>query len=182
MSNPEYQSQESKVLPGYFSPAAPPPLAPEQQVAPAAPLSPRMPSPVLPYAAPQLQLNPTVGSQPIRGASFKQALGRFYGHYGIFSGRASRSEFWWIAGAIPALFLLCAIVKGITGGDWPVTVFMIIMLGSIVPSIAVTVRRLHDANLSGGLAWLCLVPYVGFIAVLVLAFLPEKAQGARFDK
>ncbi|PYI38494.1 DUF805 domain-containing protein [Arthrobacter psychrolactophilus] len=176
MSNPEYQSQEPKVLPGYFSPAAPPPQAPAQQSAP------HMPSPVRPYAAPQLQLNPTLGTQPIRGATFMQALGRFYSQYAVFNGRSSRSEYWWIAGATTGLFVVSAILSDITGGDWILGLWAIFMLASLIPSVAVTVRRLHDVNLSGALACLWLVPYVGFIAVWVLAFLPEKAQGARFDK
>ena len=185
MSNPEYQSQEPKVLPGYFSPAAPPPQAPGQQSAPQAPAAPypRMPEPVQQYVAPQLQLNHSgPGVRPFRGASFTQAIGRFYSQYGVFSGRASKSEFWWIAGAMSGLFVLCAFLIGVTDADWLTGLYMLFMLGSAVPSIALTVRRLHDANLSGALACLWLVPYVGFIAVWILALLPEKPQGARFDK
>jgi uncharacterized membrane protein YhaH (DUF805 family) len=36
-------------------------------------------------------------SRPLYGASFGQAIKRFFGQYANFSGRASRSEYWWIA-------------------------------------------------------------------------------------
>ncbi|SMX99480.1 Protein of unknown function (DUF805) [Brevibacterium aurantiacum] len=36
-------------------------------------------------------------SLPLYGASFGQAVKRFFKKYTHFSGRASRSEFWWMA-------------------------------------------------------------------------------------
>lgn len=36
-------------------------------------------------------------SRPLYGASFGQAIKRFFKNYANFKGRASRSEFWWIA-------------------------------------------------------------------------------------
>ena len=55
-------------------------------------------------------------------------------------------------------------------------------LATLIPQIAVTVRRLHDANLSGWLVLLRLLPSVGDIVVLVLTVLPSNPAGARFDK
>jgi uncharacterized membrane protein YhaH (DUF805 family) len=54
-------------------------------------------------------------------------------------------------------------------------------LAILVPSIAVTVRRLHDANLSGAFYFLGFVPSVGGIILLVLALLESRPEGARFD-
>lgn len=37
----------------------------------------------------------TALSAPLYGASFPQAVSRFFRKYATFSGRASRSEYWW---------------------------------------------------------------------------------------
>ena len=59
---------------------------------------------------------------------------------------------------------------------------MLAFLAIAVPSIAVTVRRLHDAGFSGWLYLVNLVPYVGGLVILVLTILPSKPEGARFDR
>lgn len=86
-----------------------------------------------------------------------QAVERFFRNYATFSGRASRSEFWWptlmtgiaetVLGALTATSDI-----GIVG-----TVQGILSFALLVPSLAVSVRRLHDINLNG--AWL--IPFVG---------------------
>ncbi|MCU1523797.1 MAG: hypothetical protein JWO18_691 [Microbacteriaceae bacterium] len=60
-------------------------------------------------------------------------------------------------------------------------VIVLFALATIVPSLALTVRRLHDANLSGFFIFLSLVPFVGGIIVLVMTLLPSNPQGQRFD-
>ncbi|WP_343315646.1 DUF805 domain-containing protein [Brucella sp. BE17] len=110
--------------------------------------------------------------------------------YAKFSGRASRSEYWWfqlfywlvllgfglIFGVLMALFdrgqgfssvYLIAVV--------PAAIFI---LALIVPVIAVQIRRFHDYNLSGWwyllLVVLGFIPYVGIlasIAVVVISVL-----------
>ena len=175
------------VVPGYFGAATPPPgyVAPAHVPAPPAPQfqARQMPPPVQPYAAPPLYRGATdPKSQPLRPATFMQAIGRFYAKYATFSGRASRSEYWWVAAAMAGLFLAGAVLNAVTGADWVAGSNAVIMLGSVVPGIAVTFRRLHDANMSGGLAFLALVPYVGALVVAILTLMPGRVEGARFDK
>ena len=50
--------------------------------------------------------------------------------------------------------------------------FWVIGLVLIIPTLALIVRRLHDAGLSGLLALLLLIPFLGAIAVFVMMFLP----------
>ncbi len=106
--------------------------------------------------------------------------------YATFSGRASRSEFWWFM-----LFnwLVLAVLTGLLGIGYslfenqllvlifgaPVVLFF---LGTLIPSLAVNVRRFHDRNISGwvwlGMVVLSNIPYVGFllsIAMLVIEIL-----------
>ena len=94
---------------------------------------------------------------PYPGCPPIQAVERFFRNYATFSGRASRSEFWWptlmmgiaetVLGALAA-----ASDIGIVG-----TMQGVLSLALLVPSLAVGVRRLHDINLNG--AWL--IPFAG---------------------
>lgn len=93
-----------------------------------------------------------------RPMDFMQAVSAFFSNYFNFSGRASRSEFWW---AILFLFIVNTIVSFIPllGAVWT--------LGIFFPSIALAARRLHDINRSGWFQLLsCLFP-IGTIALIV---------------
>jgi uncharacterized membrane protein YhaH (DUF805 family) len=49
------------------------------------------------------------------------------------------------------------------------------MLSSILPSLAVTVRRLHDTGKSGWMILLCLIPIIGGLIVLIFMLLDSDA-------
>ncbi|WIK82535.1 DUF805 domain-containing protein [Micrococcus lylae] len=51
----------------------------------------------------------------------------------------------------------------------------------ILPMLGLAVRRLHDANMSGWLVLLGLIPAVGWIVMIVLLVMPPKPEGARYD-
>ena len=72
--------------------------------------------------------------------------------YVDFSGRASRKEYWY--------FYLFALINGI------VTCSMGYVL-LLVPTIAVTVRRLHDIGKSGWYSLITLIPIVGWIIIII---------------
>ena len=137
-------------------------------------------------------------SQPLYGASLGDAVRRFFKKYATFTGRASRSEYWWwylvsfvVTGVLQGLALATGGVGAIAedgtaqapgAGYWIFTILLLIWaLATIVPSIAVLVRRLHDANFSGFFVFIGLIPFVGGIILLVLTILPSKPEGARFD-
>jgi uncharacterized membrane protein YhaH (DUF805 family) len=121
------------------------------------------------------------------GISFIDAIKRGFKKYATFSGRASRSEYWWWAllSNIGYVVLLApAYVLGITtssdGGRTPgaaaiplIILMVIFCLAIIVPTLALTVRRLHDAGFSGWLALLMLVPYLGGLIILIFTVLPS---------
>ena len=92
--------------------------------------------------------------------------------YAVFTGRASRREFW--------LFVLVNVVIGIIFSiltKIPILkiifwiVYFLFGLAIFIPSIMVGIRRLHDTNKTGWLMLICLVPVVGAIAFLVLCAL-----------
>ncbi len=135
-------------------------------------------------------------SQPLYGATFGQAVSRFFAKYATFSGRASRSEYWWVVLFMAIINGVIGVVYGIAmstgissdGTTYTLSAFAIIVivlwglfgLATLIPGIAVVVRRLHDGNFSGWLYLVSLIPG-GSIVVLILTLLPSNAEGARFD-
>ncbi len=88
--------------------------------------------------------------------------------YATFSGRASRSEYWWFYlfltfGPIVIIGLLYSIfdIAGIAIGG-------LALLGLIIPNLAVLVRRLHDTNHSGWWFFISIVPIIGGLWLLFL--------------
>jgi uncharacterized membrane protein YhaH (DUF805 family) len=85
--------------------------------------------------------------------------------YADFSGRARRKEYWMFT----LFYLIIYIV--LIGIDSLINVTgvlsILFALGMLVPSLSVTVRRLHDIGKSGWFFLLLLIPIVGPIAMLV---------------
>jgi uncharacterized membrane protein YhaH (DUF805 family) len=98
-------------------------------------------------------------------------------NYANFSGRASRSEYWYYVLFIVAVRIAIALFFGVAmiiigkGAANTLSNFFegIFTLATIVPSIAVGVRRLHDINKSGWLTLIGLIPILGAIVLIVLA-------------
>ncbi|MBT1543784.1 DUF805 domain-containing protein [Curtobacterium aurantiacum] len=164
--------------------------------------------------APQYGQQPPTGPNgepplwaPWYGISFGKAVGRFFKKYATFSGRASRSEFWWwyLANAIVGIVLGILYGIGFATSERstvsmssstsasvqstvtePSALFVIVGIVSllwglaiIIPTLALGWRRLHDANLTGAL-WIIAI-FVGIVGI-VFGLLPSNPQGARFDR
>ena len=133
---------------------------------------------------------------PLRGATFGQAFARFFKKYAVFHGRASRSEFWWwylasviISGLLWGLAYTVGNPLMINENGVPTPVFSAIMipyylwgLATFIPWLALAWRRLHDTNRSGGWWFIGLIPFVGWIILLVFFLLPPVPEGSRFDR
>ena len=103
--------------------------------------------------------------------------------YADFSGRAPRAEYWWFVLAIIVAYIVISIVESIIGINrmvagvyGPITVLL--MLGTLVPSIAVGVRRLHDTNRSGWWILLPIVPYILGMALGGAAMVGAASAGS----
>ncbi len=91
--------------------------------------------------------------------TFAESVSTCLNKYADFSGRASRSEFWWFAlASLLAMFIGSAIAPALGALLW---------LGLIIPYLAAGIRRLHDTNRSGWFWLLGLIPLIGGIIVLV---------------
>jgi uncharacterized membrane protein YhaH (DUF805 family) len=125
----------------------PPPPGPPTPPQP--PVAPPPPPPGYSYGAGAQAGEPPL-DQPYYGAPIQAAITRFWKKYATFSGRASRSEYWWwvlIAAVVNIVLSALGKIHGIGG------IFTIIQdlwsLAIIVPTLALVWRRLHDTNRSG---------------------------------
>jgi uncharacterized membrane protein YhaH (DUF805 family) len=89
-------------------------------------------------------------------------------HYANFSGRARRAEFGWFILSVWLLSFILSTLGEVSGVFSLIT--GIFWLGTIVPYLAVAVRRLHDMNLSGWMMLIALIPLINFIFFLVVIF------------
>jgi uncharacterized membrane protein YhaH (DUF805 family) len=128
---------------------------------------------------------------PHYGIGFVPAVKRAFQKYAIFTGRASRSEFWWwaLANAIVvtvlyALMFVLAFAGMTPDGEpgraliVPTVLLVVWCLGVIIPTIAVSIRRLHDAGYSG---WFYLFSIFGLgIVTLVLCAMETSPAAAKY--
>ena len=101
--------------------------------------------------------------------------------YADFSGRAPRAEYWWYVLGTMIAYLVVMIVESIVGLDGTVGPYgplsLILMLGLLVPGLAVTVRRLHDTNRSGWWILIAVIPYF-ILGVLAGGAMASGSMGA----
>lgn len=105
-------------------------------------------------------------------------------HYATFQGRTSRKGYWLFL-LIHLLILLVlsfaerhfALANPEIGFGWITTLYA---LATLLPVLALQVRRLHDANHTGWWAWLNLLPVIGQLALLVFALLKGSADQNRY--
>jgi len=92
-----------------------------------------------------------------------------------FRGRSGRAEFIWYT----LFFAICVLlVQQFLSGIWLPRVLIVLLA---VPLLALTVRRLHDLNLTGWIALLGLVPVISILLSLFLAIRKGQAVSNRFD-
>lgn len=116
-----------------------------------------------------------------------------YRRYADFSGRSCRMEYWMftllsvlVATAAVMLMVMGGIAtssNGETAGPlfWVGgAVIVVWVIASIIPSIAVQVRRFHDQDRSGWMILLGFIPYVGSIIVFVFMCLKGTHGANRF--
>ena len=96
---------------------------------------------------------------------FSQAIKSCLSQYATFSGRASRSEYWWFF-----LFQVLVLIAASILGD---AAYSIVVLGLLLPALAVATRRLHDIGRSG---WWQLLMLTGIGYLLLLFWWAQPSQ------
>jgi uncharacterized membrane protein YhaH (DUF805 family) len=132
--------------------------------------------------------------------TFLGAIRSVFTKYATFTGRSSRSEFWWwilfewltrsFLGFIYTMTMLAIIVpkadalkdqaeasvQALLGAIFNPMYFVLLAwsLALLLPSLAVTVRRFHDIGRSGWFVLLTFIPVVG--TILMILFLVEESD------
>ncbi len=116
---------------------------------------------------------------PLYDATFGQAVSRFWRKFGVFSGRASRSEYWWWTLASTGVSFVLQLVGTLLSGGFVAqpqdldllsaryVLPLLWSLATFVPALALAVRRLHDTNRSGWWYLLVLPSLIGAVLMLV---------------
>ena len=101
-------------------------------------------------------------------------------HYADFEGRSNRPELWW--------FYLAYIIVSITllmlgEFHWVFQIaWWVFVVSLFLPSLAVSIRRLHDSGKSGWWFLILFIPFFGWIVFLVFMLLPSDDEADRYGR
>jgi uncharacterized membrane protein YhaH (DUF805 family) len=98
--------------------------------------------------------------------------------YATFGGRARRKEYWYYSLFNFLISIVLAVIDGVTG-TYSFEAGMGLLggiygLAVLIPSIAVSIRRLHDTGRSGWWLLIALIPFIG--AIILLVFMVQDSQ------
>ncbi|WP_244135234.1 MULTISPECIES: DUF805 domain-containing protein [unclassified Burkholderia] len=104
--------------------------------------------------------------------NFTEAVRSALNQYAKFEGRARRAEYWYFALLTSVVSIVCQVIT-MAGRDASALSLLLMIVAAVVslalvlPSLAVTVRRLHDTGRSGWFLLIAFIPIVGGILLLV---------------
>lgn len=104
--------------------------------------------------------------------NFQTSVQTCFKKYAEFNGRASRSEYWWFA---LALFIASLVLVTVSS-----TLANLFSLATLLPSLAVGARRLHDTDRSGWWQLLWIIPVIGWIVMVVFLVQQGPTSDNRF--
>ena len=103
--------------------------------------------------------------------SFTESIGTCFSKYGVASGRASRSEYWWFQLFLAIMQFTTIFSDALLFSDlvleydfFPINT--VASLATFIPSMCVYIRRLHDVDRSGWWMFIALT-CVGIIPLLI---------------
>ena len=132
---------------------------------------------------------------PYYGIGFVDAIKRALRKYATFTGRASRGEYWWwvlFSVIVQTVLYIPMMALGVAtpsdGGQAPSpggivfgVLYFLVAVALFLPSLAVAIRRLHDAGYSGWYYLLGLIPLVGGIILIVFLAKQTSPRGDQYD-
>ena len=122
------------------------------------------------------------------------AYKNFFKNYAEFTGRSTRPDYWWVwlgnfILSIPFWIIyfytvfLSTVMDSVSDSASEATfmffglvaiIYAVFYLAILVPTIALSVRRLRDAGFHWALIFVAFIPFVGGIALMVLLAMPSK--------
>jgi uncharacterized membrane protein YhaH (DUF805 family) len=114
---------------------------------------------------------------------FQDAIRSVWSRYVTISGRAPRSEYWyWVLFLLLAGFVL-GVIDGLVfgfGENRPQVLSGLFSLATLLPSICVAGRRLHDRDMSAWWLLLWFIPVIGWLVLLYFYVTPGTPGPNRF--
>ena len=114
----------------------------------------------------------------IEKSLFTYFIEAFTKNYVNFKGRARRKEYW---GFTLFYALIFAILGAFAFTGIGVILFLVVFVVTLPPSISLTVRRLHDINLSGWFTLymlIMLIPVIGEVIAIIISIVIGVVQGS----
>jgi uncharacterized membrane protein YhaH (DUF805 family) len=108
--------------------------------------------------------------------SFGDSIATCFRKYAEFKGRASRAEYWWFVLFAVLAYVAAGIVAAALENEAPT---VLVLLGLLLPSLSVAVRRLHDKGRTGWWYLIALIPF-GSIVLIVFFAQPGDAYGNKY--
>lgn len=98
-----------------------------------------------------------------------------------FNGRSTRSDFWtFTLGNMVVAIVLALLATYVLSAFGILSVLFSLLV--LVPSIALTVRRLHDFDASGWFILIGFIPVIGLIAMIVFGCIPGTEGSNKFGE
>jgi uncharacterized membrane protein YhaH (DUF805 family) len=104
---------------------------------------------------------------------FGQAISSGFSNYVNFSGRSCRSEYWFWVLFIVLAEIVTSIIDVVIGVRVTTGIFGLV---TILPGLAVAIRRLHDLDRTGWWFLLVFIPLIGWI-VLIIWYVTKGTDG-----
>jgi len=99
--------------------------------------------------------------------------------YFDFTGRATRTQFWFFVLIEVIVFTLFVIVATLISllikDSYLFFILVVYMIAMVIPRLAIAARRLRDVGLSPFWLFLVLLPYIGAFVLLIMYVLPSEA-------
>ena len=113
------------------------------------------------------------------------AIRNLFRYHSTFSGRSSRSEYWylWLAGLIIYVLYIVTAIFGeslVDLADYPIpsfvvsVIFFLVLAVLVVPNLSIMSRRLRDGGISPYFMFFLLLPVLGWLALFVMMMFPSK--------
>lgn len=119
--------------------------------------------------------------------SFLEAVKHVFANSFDFRGRARRSEYWYFCLFNMLMSFLLGFMDGMMGTTFTTStgaqmgiIGILFSLAVLIPSLAVSIRRLHDIGKSGWYLLVCLIPLIGGLLLLYWSVLDSEPQDNKY--
>jgi uncharacterized membrane protein YhaH (DUF805 family) len=100
--------------------------------------------------------------------------------YAVFSGRARRGEYWTFVAVVYVVYVVLGGLGASAKSPALLVAAFVVTVMSLLPAVAVTVRRLHDTDHSGWWSLIGFVPFVGTVVMLIFLCTESEPGENRF--